>query len=90
MRATIASGRGPLYAEHHQFIAAALFHQDMVYGYPGPFVYGGAAQLMQWAVIEKNDLLAQSMEVKSYFARGAVRSPDLVYPNRSWGLLCSS
>lgn len=46
---------------------------------------GGAAQLMQWAVIEKNDLLAQSMEVKSYFARGAVRSPDLVYPNRSWG-----
>ena len=46
---------------------------------------GGAAQFMQWAVIEKNDLLAQSMEVKSYFIRGAVRSPDIIYPNRSWG-----
>lgn len=46
---------------------------------------GGAAQFMQWAVIEKNDLLAQSMEVKSYFIRGAVRSPDVIYPNRSWG-----
>ena len=26
---------------------------------------GGAAQFMQWAVIEENDVLAQSMEVKS-------------------------
>lgn len=46
---------------------------------------GGAAQFMQWAVIEKNDLLAQSMEVKAYFIRGAVRSPDIIYPSRSWG-----
>lgn len=46
---------------------------------------GGAAQFMQWAVIEKNDLLAQSMEVRAYFIRGAVRTSDIVYPNRSWG-----
>jgi len=46
---------------------------------------GGAAQFMQWAVIEKNDMLAQSMEVKAYFIRGAVRSPDIIYPSRSWG-----
>lgn len=46
---------------------------------------GGAAQFMQWAVIEKNDILAQSVEIRSYFIRGAVRSPDLIYPNRSWG-----
>lgn len=46
---------------------------------------GGAAQFMQWAVIEENDVLAQSMEVKAYFVRGAARSADIVYPNRSWG-----
>lgn len=46
---------------------------------------GGAAQFMQWAVIEENDVLAQSMEVKAYFMRGAARSADIVYPNRSWG-----
>jgi hypothetical protein len=46
---------------------------------------GGAAQFMQWAVIEENDVLAQSMEVKAYFVRGAARSEDIVYPNRSWG-----
>lgn len=46
---------------------------------------GGAAQFMQWAVIEGNDVLAQSMEVKAYFVRGAARSADIIYPNRSWG-----
>ena len=46
---------------------------------------GGAAQFMQWAVIEGNDVLAQSMEVKAYFVRGAARSEDIIYPNRSWG-----
>lgn len=46
---------------------------------------GGAAQFMQWAVIEKNDLLAQSMEVRAYFMRGAVRTPDTIYPSRAWG-----
>ena len=46
---------------------------------------GAAAQFMQWAVLEKNDILANSIEVKAYFIRGAVRNPDLTYPNRSWG-----
>lgn len=46
---------------------------------------GGAAQFMQWAVIEGNAPLAQSNEIKAYFIRGAVRSPELDYPNRSWG-----
>ncbi len=46
---------------------------------------GGTAQVMQWAVIEGNEPLAQSSEIKTYFIRGAVRSTELVYPNRSWG-----
>lgn len=47
---------------------------------------GAVAQFMEWAVIEGNDVLAQSVEVKAYFIRGAVRSPEVFYPNRSWGL----
>ncbi len=46
---------------------------------------GAAAQFMQWAVIERNDVLVQSVEVKSYFVRGAIRRPEELYPNRSWG-----
>lgn len=46
---------------------------------------GGAAQFMQWAVLQGNDPLARSREINSYFIRGAERSADLLYPNRSWG-----
>lgn len=46
---------------------------------------GAAAQFMQWAVLKRNDVLAQSVEVKSYFIRGAIRSQQEFYPNRSWG-----
>lgn len=46
---------------------------------------GGVAQFMQWAVVEGNRRLMESREVKNYFIRGAVRSPELSYPNREWG-----
>lgn len=46
---------------------------------------GAAAQFMQWAVVEGNDVRAQSVEVKAYFIRGAVRDPNIIYPDRSWG-----
>lgn len=46
---------------------------------------GGMAQFFQWAVVEQNNPLAESQEIKSYFIRGAARSPDILYPNREWG-----
>lgn len=46
---------------------------------------GGAAQIMQWAVVEKNDPLVASNNIKNYIIRGADRSADLSYPNREWG-----
>ena len=46
---------------------------------------GGAAQFMQWAVVEGNSPLANSREVKNYLIKGAVRMPDTVYPDREWG-----
>lgn len=46
---------------------------------------GGVAQFLQWAVVEQNKPLAESQEIKSYFIRGATRSPGENYPNREWG-----
>lgn len=46
---------------------------------------GAVAQFMQWAVVNENDQLVGSREIKNYFIRGASRSPGMVYPNREWG-----
>lgn len=46
---------------------------------------GGAAQFMQWAVVEANAPLTNAREIKNYFIRGAYREPGLSYPNREWG-----
>ncbi|MDE5679729.1 MAG: S8 family peptidase, partial [Lachnospiraceae bacterium] len=46
---------------------------------------GGVAQFFQWAVIQQNNPLVESNEIKTYFIRGATRNPDLVYPNKEWG-----
>lgn len=46
---------------------------------------GGVAQFMQWAVVEGNSPLAESREIRNYFIKGAVRLPNLTYPNREWG-----
>ncbi len=46
---------------------------------------GGAAQFMQWAVVEGNSSLADTENVKNYFIKGATRMPGQNYPNREWG-----
>lgn len=46
---------------------------------------GGAAQFLQWAVVEGNSPLADSQEVRNYFIKGAERKGTLKYPNREWG-----
>lgn len=46
---------------------------------------GAVAQFFQWAVVERNQLFAESKEIKSFFLRGASRNPELSYPNREWG-----
>lgn len=48
-------------------------------------IAGAVAQFFQWAVIEGNNRLAESREIRSYFIRGALRTPGLSYPNRDWG-----
>lgn len=46
---------------------------------------GAVAQFMQWAVVEGNNSVVESREIKNYFIRGASRSFDVTYPNREWG-----
>lgn len=46
---------------------------------------GAVAQFMQWAVVERNNPVVESQEIKNYFIRGAARSFDMTYPNREWG-----
>ena len=46
---------------------------------------GAVAQFMQWAVVEDNKVLVESLEIKSYFIRGASRDGNLTYPNPEWG-----
>lgn len=46
---------------------------------------GAVAQFMQWAVVEGNNRVVESREIKNYFARGASREFDLTYPNPEWG-----
>ena len=46
---------------------------------------GATAQFMQWAVVEGNNALAESREIKNYLIRGASRSSGIVYPNREFG-----
>ncbi len=46
---------------------------------------GAVAQFMQWAVVEGNNALVESREIRNYFIRGASRSFGVSYPNREWG-----
>lgn len=46
---------------------------------------GAVAQFMQWAVVEQNNIVVESREIKNYFIRGASRGFDMTYPNREWG-----
>lgn len=46
---------------------------------------GAVAQFMQWAVVEGNDTLVESRQIKNYFIRGASRSNSITYPSREWG-----
>lgn len=46
---------------------------------------GGCAQLLEWAVVQENDVFVNSEDIKNYLIRGAKREDYLEYPNREWG-----
>lgn len=57
-----------------------------------PFVTGTASLLMQWGIIEKNDLFLYGEKLRAYLINGAQPlSGFLQYPNpqTGWGALCA-
>ena len=55
-----------------------------------PFVSGAAALLMEWGIIEGNDMFLYGEKLREYLLKGAVRLPGVKYPNptEGWGRLC--
>lgn len=50
-----------------------------------PFVSGAAALMMEWGIVQGNDLFLYNQRVKAFLCKGAIRSPYLSYPNPQWG-----
>jgi subtilisin family serine protease len=50
-----------------------------------PFVSGAAALMMEWGIVQGNDLFLYGQRVKAFLCKGALRSPFLAYPNPQWG-----
>ena len=50
-----------------------------------PFVSGSAALMMEWGIVQGNDLFLYGQRVKAFLCKGALRSPFLNYPNPQWG-----
>ncbi len=46
---------------------------------------GAAALMLEWGVIERNQIFIQTTSIENYLVRGAGRREDLEYPNREWG-----
>ncbi len=64
-----------------------LLSYDVTSGtsFSAPFVTGAAAVLMQYGIIEGNEIFLYGEKLKAYLQRGASRLPDTVYPNRDFG-----
>ena len=54
-------------------------------GFSAALTSGAVALLLQWAVVERNNIFADSRVIKGYLIRGAKRETDIDYPNEEWG-----
>lgn len=48
-------------------------------------VAGACALMMQWGVVEGNDIAFSTYQIRAYLIRGCSRSGSLQYPNPQWG-----
>lgn len=46
---------------------------------------GASALLLEWGIINKNDVDMDTEKVRNYLIRGATRKDSISYPNREWG-----
>ncbi len=50
-----------------------------------PFVTGSAALMMQWGIVNNNDIYLYGQKLASYLRLGATRDSSRTYPNTEWG-----
>ena len=47
---------------------------------------GGVALLMQWGIVERNNVYLYGENLKTYLLRGTKKDvPGVTYPSREWG-----
>ena len=51
----------------------------------GAITAGIAALMLEWGIMQKNDMQINTTRIKNYLIRGARRDPERIYPNREWG-----
>ena len=50
-----------------------------------PFVTGACALLMEWGIVNRNDLFLYGQRLKAFLRIGAKRKESLIYPNEEFG-----
>lgn len=57
-----------------------------------PFVTGSAALLMQWGIVQRNDVFLYGEKLKAYLLRGAkpLYQESMPSPKTGWGKLCAA
>ena len=46
---------------------------------------GACALMLQWGIVEQNDVALSTYQIRAYLIRGSTRSDAMVYPNNQWG-----
>jgi subtilisin family serine protease len=60
--------------------------------FASPFVAGACCLLMEWGIVQGNDLFLYGQRIKAFLQKGARRTQNIPYPNNIWGYgtLCIS
>ena len=60
--------------------------------FASPFVAGACCLLMEWGIVQGNDLFLYGQRLKAFLQKGAKRTQNIPYPNNIWGYgtLCIS
>ncbi|MGL5068718.1 MAG: S8 family serine peptidase [Sarcina sp.] len=67
-------------------LAGGGFQPETGTSVAAPQVAGGAALLMQWGIVERNDVYLFGDKIKYYLIKGARRvNKEIKYPNRNFG-----
>ena len=53
--------------------------------FAAPFVSGACALMMQWGIINQNDIFMYGQRLKAFLKLGANKKSNINYPNNSWG-----